>query len=204
MARGVQGLRDPQLLQLLFLLTIHNSVMPGKSKASSMIAESGLHVCFDRLDAALVDLLTKDLLKEQLSKLNLCILNHDRTKIEALKEIVTASWGTVEQHVMLFKTPNHKWIGDPIILNPKQDLGVQIFLKTLTGETISKNIKHNDTVDFAEYHDHVKIFVKTLTGETIALDIKPNGTINIRDYVQDEEAPPDDAFARRLNAENMT
>ncbi|ONK74764.1 uncharacterized protein A4U43_C03F9910 [Asparagus officinalis] len=48
--------------------------------------------------------------------------------------------------------------------------GMQIFVKTLTGKTITLEVESSDTID--------NIFVKTLTGKTITLEVESSDTID--------------------------
>ncbi|KAM0053625.1 putative Ubiquitin-like domain-containing protein [Helianthus debilis subsp. tardiflorus] len=65
--------------------------------------------------------------------------------------------------------------------------GMQIFVKTLTGKTITLEVESSDTID------NVKIFVKTLTGKTITLEVESSDTIdNVKAKIQDKEGIPPD------------
>ncbi|KAJ6412450.1 hypothetical protein OIU84_005493 [Salix udensis] len=70
---------------------------------------------------------------------------------------------------------------------------MQIFVKTLTGKTITLEVESSDTIDNvkAKILGGTMIKVKTLTGKEIEIDIEPNDTIDrIKERVEEKEGIP--------------
>ncbi len=114
----------------------------------SFVQASGLHMALDSGNKDLVPMMTREDIKQELAKVAVSITGIDKLKIAIIHTMVMDSWDIITQRVASYKMPNNKFV-DTQVLNPKEVNAIIIYVKTLTGETISQSVRPEDVIDLA-------------------------------------------------------